>query len=64
MSLPQVVGLGIGFRQRARRATDEICLIVMVNRKLPLSDLAAEDIVPRALEGAPVDVIETGPIRA
>ena len=60
MALPQVVGLGIGYRQRAGRQRDELCLVVMVSQKLKRSDLPAEAILPREMEGVPVDVVETG----
>ena len=60
MSLPQVVGLGIGYRRRDGRKTDELCLVVMVRRKLARSELTAGELAPRELEGAPVDVVETG----
>ena len=57
---PNVVGTGIGYRQRNGEATDELCLVVMVSRKLERRELAAEDTLPRELDGLPLDVIETG----
>jgi hypothetical protein len=39
-------------------------LVVMVNRKLPRANLAADDIVPATIEGVPVDVQEIGEVRA
>ncbi|MCY3916703.1 MAG: hypothetical protein OXG49_11880 [Chloroflexi bacterium] len=60
MRFPNVVGAGIGYRQRNGQITDELCLVVMVNQKRKRSDLPAEAILPRELEGAPVDVVETG----
>lgn len=60
MQFPNVVGTGIGYRQRNGNNTDELCLVVMVSQKLERSALPAEAILPRELEGAPVDVVETG----
>jgi hypothetical protein len=39
-------------------------IIVMVSRKVPSSQLAESDIVPRELDGVPVDVQEVGEVRA
>jgi hypothetical protein len=37
---------------------------VSVKTKLPPSELGPDDLIPKSLEGIPVDVVETGPIRA
>lgn len=59
-----VVGVGVGFRQKQDKLTDEIVLIVNVSRKLPADQIAPEDIIPREIEGVPVDVCQIGEIRA
>jgi len=59
-----VVGVGIGFRQRGGRQTDEVCIVVSVHEKVPLDQLAPDDRIPAELEGVPVDVQEVGIIRA
>lgn len=64
MKKANVVGVGIGFRQRGDKLTDEIALVVNVARKLPVAQLAPEDIIPSEIEGVPVDVHETGKMRA
>lgn len=60
LSLPNVVGLGVGLRQTAGEWTDTIVLVVMVTQKLPLEALAAEQRIPPEIDGIPVDVQETG----
>lgn len=60
MALPRVVGTAVGLRQRQGQYTDEVALVVMVERKLPLSEIALGEAVPAELEGVPVDVLETG----
>lgn len=60
MAYPHVVGTGIGLRQRRGKATDELCLTVMVARKLPPEQLPAGGMLPTELDGVAVDVIETG----
>lgn len=60
MTYPNVVGTGIGLRQRQDKTTDELCLVVMVSKKLPANKLPAGDILPRELDDIGIDVIETG----
>ncbi|RME35541.1 MAG: hypothetical protein D6793_07130 [Thermoflexia bacterium] len=56
MRKPNVVGVGIGFRQRSGELTDELAIIVSVTHKVPMEDLAPEDRIPSEIEGVPVDV--------
>ena len=64
MAYPHVVGVGIGMRQKNGQFTDEMCLVVMVDEKLPVAQLAEADILPDELEGVTVDVQETGSFSA
>jgi hypothetical protein len=59
-----VVGVGIGLRQKGGRFTDQVVLTVMVSRKEPASQLACRDQIPSELDGVPVDVQEVGILRA
>ncbi|WP_322801945.1 hypothetical protein [Thermoflexus sp.] len=59
-----VVAVGIGYRQRGGRSTDELCLVVSVRRKVPMEALAPEDRIPPEIDGVPVDVQEVGALRA
>lgn len=59
-----VVACGLGFKTSKGQRTDELSLVVSVVRKLPVSQLAPEDLVPREIDGLRTDVIETGFIRA
>ncbi|GJM42061.1 MAG: hypothetical protein DHS20C20_23430 [Ardenticatenaceae bacterium] len=60
MAKENVVGVGIGFRHRHKTRTEEVVLVVMVEQKVPLSQLAPEDIIPGQIEGVRVDVQESG----
>ena len=60
MTYPNVVGVGIGLRQRQDKTTDELCLVVMVSKKLPAKNLPPGGLLPRELDGIGIDVIETG----
>jgi hypothetical protein len=64
MQKANVVGVGVGFREEGGRLTDQVALVVNVIRKLPEDQLAPEDLIPTEIEGVPVDVHETGEIRA
>ena len=59
-----VVGLGIGLREKDGKLTDEMVLTVMVRRKQPRSRLRTRDEIPTELDGVPVDVKEVGTLRA
>ena len=59
-----VVGVGVGFRERAGKRTDEVCIVVSVREKLPLDQLASQDVIPAELDGVQVDVQATGTFRA
>jgi hypothetical protein len=58
MSLPNVVGVGIGER------SGEPAIVVLVTHKVPLAELAPDERVPPAIEGFPVVVTAAGEIRA
>jgi hypothetical protein len=61
---PNVVGVGVGYRNTAGQKTDELAVLVLVTKKLPESQLAESALVPRAVNSVPTDVIEVGHIRA
>ena len=61
---PNVVAVGVGFRSRGGQPTSEVCLVVSVTHKIPAADLKRGDALPATLEGVPIDVVETGTIRA
>lgn len=64
LALANVVGVGVGLRQRGGELTDEIALVVMVQRKLPPDGLDPADHIPAEIEGVPVDVQEIGHVSA
>lgn len=64
MSMPNVVGVGIGFRQKGGVRANEVALVVMVTQKLSPSLLAPDDAIPAVIDGVPVDVQEVGVVRA
>lgn len=64
MSKANVVGVGVGYRQKEGKPTDQLGLIVLVERKQPPAELSPQDMIPKQIEGVPVDVQEVGQIKA
>lgn len=59
-----VVATGIGYKVTAGKRTNELGIVCSVSQKLPASKLSTQDMVPGIIDAMPVDVVETGPIRA
>ena len=59
-----VVATGIGYKVSGGTRTDRLCIVCSVKEKLPATRLAAQEVVPAAVDGTPTDVIQTGIIRA
>ncbi len=64
MKKPNVVGVAVGLTKKDNLYTNRVGLVVLVRKKVPESQLAPEDVIPRQLDGVPVDVQEVGDIRA
>ncbi len=64
LSMPNVVGVGIGFRSTGGVRTQTPALIVLVSRKIPAELLEPTEQIPREIDGVPVDVQEVGELRA
>lgn len=61
---PNVVAVGVGYRTRGGQPTSEVCIVVSVTRKVPAADLKRSEALPQTLEDVPIDVVESGVIRA
>jgi hypothetical protein len=59
-----VVATGIGYKLTGGEKTSTLSIICSVAQKLPVAQLQSKDLVPKTLDGVPIDVIQTGPIRA
>jgi hypothetical protein len=64
MNKPNVVGVGVGFKTEGEQKTDELCVVVMVEKKLPLDALSAQDVVPKKIDNVKTDVVQVGELRA
>ena len=59
-----VVGVGIGYKEKHGLRTQDLSLVVLVEKKLPLSALAKRDVVPSEIRGVATDVKQVGRIVA
>ncbi|RMG90942.1 MAG: hypothetical protein D6708_07805 [Candidatus Dadabacteria bacterium] len=64
LGLPNVVGVGIGFKEVKGKATKDLALVVYVEKKLLKKDLPRNAVVPQECEGTKTDVVETGRLEA
>jgi len=64
LKIPHVVGVGVGLQKKNGAYTGDVGLVVMVDTKQPISELAPEDQIPPELDGVHVDVQEAGVPRA
>lgn len=59
-----VVGVAVGFKEDKTAESGELAVVVLVERKLPLTALAASDVIPKKVDGIRTDVVEVGYLRA
>lgn len=59
-----VVGVGLGFKQKDGKITNELSIVVSVTRKQPAAALPRRDLVPKEIGTIQTDVVETGVLRA
>lgn len=64
MRKAHVQGTAIGLAKVGGKYTDQIALVVLVDKKVPISALDAKDVIPQELEGIRVDVQEVGILQA
>jgi hypothetical protein len=64
MHRSNVVGVAVGNKGDKTDPNGEPAVVVLVERKLPLSALSAEDVIPKQVDGVRTDVYEVGYLRA
>lgn len=60
MGKPNVVGVGMGYKESMGEISDTLCVIAMVHQKVPRAGLAEEALIPAELNGVRTDVIQVG----
>jgi hypothetical protein len=59
-----VVACGVGFKESEGTVSEEHCIVVGVTEKVPVAQLAPEDLVPKTLDSVKTDVQEVGTFTA
>src|SRR5262245_16912757 len=59
-----IVGVALGHKVTGGVDTGDRAIVVLVERKLPLSELSPQEVVPTEISGIPTDVQEVGVLRA
>jgi hypothetical protein len=57
LKIPNVVAVGIGFKESGKKFTEEISYRVFVPEKKGLTDLRPDEIIPASINGIPTDVL-------
>ncbi|MDA8333884.1 MAG: hypothetical protein M0Z41_02660 [Peptococcaceae bacterium] len=63
LSMSNVAGVGVGYKQVGTHATNEPAVIVFVEKKVPRHKVRAGHAVPFQIEGVDTDVVEIGKIK-
>lgn len=63
LDLPNVVGVGKGWKMTRGESTKDLSIVVLVSKKVPRQDLTRSELVPSKLGSVSTDVIEVGDIR-
>jgi hypothetical protein len=58
LRFPNVTGVGVGYKKKGGKKTDEISLRVYVRKKVPLEKLDQDSVIPKEIDGVQIDVIE------
>jgi len=64
LSYPNVVGVATGYKVKSGRVVPELCMQILVKKKIPETHLVESEIIPKELDGIKTDVIATGKIEA
>jgi len=63
LRLPNVLGVGVGYKTVGGKGTDRPAIVVMVRKKVPAGTLQQAERVPPVIESVPTDVVEVGDLR-
>ncbi|XP_074619619.1 uncharacterized protein LOC141878552 isoform X2 [Acropora palmata] len=58
LAWPNVTAVDINYKTKGGLKTDRLCLVIWVRKKKPLSEIPAREVLPREIDGVPVDVFE------
>jgi hypothetical protein len=60
LSRPNVVGVGTAYKHVGGQATNNLCVVALVSKKVSLSELTPENRIPAMLGEVSTDVVEVG----
>lgn len=63
LQMPNVVGIGVGYKRVGMTRTDKPAIVVFVNKKVSAVSLRRNQKVPGELDGLDTDVVEIGRVR-
>ncbi len=64
LSKPNVLAVGVGFRNKDRQGMRELCIVCSVVEKKPLNELAEHERLPQYVGDFRIDVVATGRFKA
>jgi hypothetical protein len=64
LAKPNVVGVGLGYKDIRGQITDELAVVALVIQKVPKAGLHPDSRVPSEVDGIVTDVIQVGELRA
>lgn len=64
LRMPNVVGIGTGYKIVGNAKTEELCIVTLVREKIPAAKLPSSGRVPPRINDVLTDVIEVGELRA
>ena len=54
-----IVYMGVGYRKKDGEIKEgEVCLLIWVKEKLPESDVEPKQLLPKEIDGVPVDILD------
>ncbi len=62
LAVDGVVGCSVGYKQLQGKKTNKLAIVCLVQKKKPRKQLSEKELLPKEIEGVPVDVIEVGKI--
>ncbi len=63
LNMPNVVGVGVGYKQVGFTRSEKPAIIIFVEKKVPAASLQRSQILPGKINGLETDVIEIGRVR-
>jgi len=60
LKYPNVIGVSTGYKIVNGISTEELCISVLVKKKIPEEELDSKSVLPKDIEGIKTDVVDVG----